>query len=226
MLLAHRSSPRSLRTHARTVGIVAAGLVAAGACRGARDAAAEERATERQEVRRLAEQAARLAAGDSSGGTRARRSPADTGTHLSLSAGSGTGIARGGDPPLGPGDVRVTSTDGMLVLAVIGDTVRSRLGDAAVAKIKHDMAAETDTISGVGGVIARSVTGVVSGAMSHATQFSLRVPVRDVRDMTYANGELRFRTGKENSTGAKFTAGDAERFMAAVRARQARPAGR
>lgn len=211
---------------ARAAGLLVAGLVVAGACRGARDAAAEERATERQEVRRLAEQAARMAAGDSSGAATTRRSPADTGIHVSLSGGSGGALGRGEDPPLGPGDVRVTSTDGMLVLALIGDTVRSRLSDSTAAKIKRDVAAETDTMSGVGGMVARSVTGVVSGAMAHATQFSMRVPVRDVRDMTYGDGELRFHTGKNNSTSARFTAGDAERFMTAVRARQAQPAGR
>jgi hypothetical protein len=177
-------------------------------------------------VRRLAEQAGRLAAGDTTGG---RRSSADSGIRVALAGGSGGGIARGDDPPLGAGDVRVTSTDGMLVLALIGDTVRSRLGDAAVAKVRHDMAAGTDTLSGFGGVVARSVTGVVADAMTHATQFSLRVPAREVRDMAYTDGELRFHTGKSgknNSMGAHFTAGDAERFMAAVRARQERPAGR
>ena len=193
------------------------GLCTAAACRGARDAAAEERAREEQEVRRLAEQAGRLAT--------ERRSAHDTGTGISLGDSDGSHLARGEDPPLGPGDVRVVSTDGALVLAVIGDTVRARLGDSVVRKVEREMAAGADT-AGFGGFVARTVKGAVSGAMSAASHFALRVPVAEIRDVEYHDGRLRFRTGPKNTTTARLNAEDAERFIAAVRARQQRPSGR
>lgn len=215
---------RATHRLARAAGLCAVVLSTAGACRNAHDAAARERDSERQEVRRLAEQAGRLAAGDSAAGTRGGK--ADTGTSVTIASGSGTGIVRGDDPPLGPGDVRVTSNDGTVVLALIGDTVRSRLGDGAMAQMRHEMAAQADTASGFGGFVARTVKGAVTGAMAEAAHFTLRVPAREVRDLRYEGGELRFRTGKNSSTSARFDRADAERFIAAVHARRQQPAGR
>jgi hypothetical protein len=214
--------PRSLRTQylarlPRAGGLITLGLCAAVACRGARDAAAEERAREEQEVRRLAQQAGRMASGG--------RQAGDTGTRIALGDGDGSRLVRGDDPPLGPGDVRVVSTDGGLVLAVIGDTVRARLGDSVVRKVEREMAAGADT-AGFGGFVARTVKGAVSGAMSAASHFALRVPVTAIEDLESHDGQLRFRTGPKNTTSARLNAEDAERFIAAVRARQQRPSGR
>jgi hypothetical protein len=141
--------------------------------------------------------------------------------------GDGMGITRGDDPPLRAGDVRVTSTDGGLVLAVIGDTVRARLGYSVVRRVRREMEADAsgDT-AGFGGFVSRTVKGAVSGAMGAAAHFALRVPVAQVRDVRYEDGQLSFRTGKDDRTSARFTPDDAERFMAAVRARQQQPARR
>jgi hypothetical protein len=213
----HRAPSRRLARLPRVGGLIALGLCTAAACRGARDAAAEERAREEQEVRRLAEQAGRMASDGEAAGR--------PGTGISVGDSDGSRLVHGDDPPLGPGDVRVVSTDGALVLAVIGDTVRARLGDSVVRKVEREMAAKADT-SGFGGFVARTVKGAVSGAMSAASHFALRVPVADVRDLKYRDGQLRFRTGANGTTSARLDPDDAERFIAAVRARQQRPSGR
>ena len=214
----------AVQRRARAAGVVALSVVTAVACRRGHDAANDARTQQEQDVDRLAEQAGRLASGDSA--PRARSARSDTGTSISLGNGSGAGITRSSDPALGPGDLRVTSSDGMMVLSLIGDTVRSRLGDSAVAKMRHEVAAETDTASGLGGFVAQTIKGAVAGGMAAAARFTVRVPVSEVHDMRYEDGQLRIRSGKDSKLNARFTQGDAERFMAAVRARQAHPAGR
>jgi hypothetical protein len=227
----------------------AATCVALGAC-DARDARDAERAAVHDAARR----AAALAAGDtaSAGAGRdgapgrnagehgARDHDAgehDAGDHdahgrdsqpragVRVGTGGARGLVRGDDPPLGPGDVRVTSTDGALVLAVIGDTVRVRLGDSVAARVRRGVGEGADGGSGFGGFVARTVKGAVGGAMAEATRFAVRVPVAEVRDLRYEDGELRFgserrRRGRDSHTGARFAPADAERFIAAVRARQ------
>lgn len=212
------------------LGALAASLAACGSHDGAHDA----RDAEREEIRAAARQAAALATGDST----ALRTTQDreAKSRLSLHVGSGD-LVRGADPPLGAGDVRVTSIDGVLVLALIGDTVRVRPGDSLAVLVRQEMAKEADTVSGFGGFVARTVTGAVGGAMSEATRFAVRVPVTQVRDLRYENGHLRFETGSgrrydrdrarrrdgkhhDDGTGARFSPADAERFIAAVRARQ------
>jgi hypothetical protein len=129
------------------------------------------------------------------------------------------------DEPLGPGDVRVTSTDGAVILALVGDSVRLQLSDSLRNKVKQDLDSSKD---GFAGMITRSVSGVVSSAMG----FVVRVPVRDIEDVRYEDGQIKLRSrgGKGNfSMGgdndgkghASFSQADGERFVAAVKARQA-----
>ena len=216
--------PDRVQRRARAAGLIALTLATAIACRRGRDVANEARERQEQEVDRLAEQAGRMAAGESTPGARTARS--DTGMRIALGGGSGAELTRSSDPALGPGDVRVTSSDGMMVLALIGDTVRTRLGDSAVAKMRREMNVEADTATGFGGFMAQTIKGAVAGGMAAATRFAVRIPVSEVREMRYENGELHLRSGKKNNMNARFAEADAERFMAAVRARQARPAGR
>jgi len=127
--------------------------------------------------------------------------------------------------PLGPGDVRVTSTDGAFVLALVGDSVRMQLSDSLRDKVKRDL--DTNKKDGFAGMITRSVSGIVGSAMG----FVVRIPVRDIQDVRYEDGHIKFDTrgdrhvsingSKNNESSAKFSPEDGARFVAAVKARQA-----
>lgn len=210
------------------VAAVVTATVGAGACRAGRDAARDTRDPERQEVRRAAEEAARLATlGDT--GTRhgtGSGTAGDTGSHVNLDIRNAGGLTRASDPPLGPGDLRIASTDGAVVLSLVGDTVRMRLGDRATARIRRAVDTSRAPTSGFGGFVASTVKAAVGGAMSEMARFAVLLPVRDIQELRYENGTLHFgtadgRLGRKGTSGdARFAPGDAERFLAAVRARQ------
>jgi hypothetical protein len=88
--------------------------------------------------------------------------------------------------------------------------------------VRHELDAEPDTVQGLGGFISRTVKGAVGGAMAEAARFAVRIPVSEVRDLRYEDGELRFGSGHKRGThsNARFAPADAERFIQAVRARQ------
>ena len=220
--------PRRAPRRPSVVPPLLAAAVALGACGS--HAERDPRQAEREQVRDAAERAAPLATGDSNGAGPARDSQAKS--RVSIGTGGHGDLVRGADPPLGPGDVRVTSTDGMFVLAVIGDTLRMRASDSLAAKVRREMAEKADTATGFGGLVARTVTGAVGGVMDVAARYAVRVPVAEVRDLRYEDGQIRFETGREgrrdrggdgrheNGMSAQFSRADAERFIAAVRARQ------
>lgn len=218
----------TVRRGTRIIAVVTAAL-GAGACRGGHDAARDARAAERQEVRRAAQEAARLAtAGDTGRGTR-RGAARDTGPHFSVDIHDARGLTRAGDPPLGPGDVRIASTDGGMILSLVGDTVRMRLGDSATAKMRRAVDTSGAPASGFGGFVSSTVKAAVGGALSEVAHFAVLLPVREIKELRYENGELHFGTGvraggrKGTSGNARFAPADAERFIAAVRARQRAP---
>jgi hypothetical protein len=128
-------------------------------------------------------------------------------------------------------DVKITSTDGALVLSVIQDSVTIQLSDSLRASVKDDVREETSKISGAGAIIGNAVSAAVNTAMG----FTVRVPARGVKNLRYENGDLRFdlensivtvngsdakRSGSSN--GGPFTPEDAQRFIDAVKAAQSR----
>ena len=142
-------------------------------------------------------------------------------------------------PPLGPEDVAVTSTDGAVMMAVVGDTVRMQLTDSlrdhVRSEVEHSVA--KDSSDGIGGMIARTVGGAVSGAVSGAMGFVVRVPVQDVEDIRYEHGRIMFSTrgtrgdghisiesrgphDGNDSSGGRFSEADGRRFVEAVQRRQ------
>lgn len=148
-------------------------------------------------------------------------------------------------PPLGPEDVAVTSTDGALTLALVGDTVRMQLADSLRQRVQAEVAQSVGKDSGgLGGMIARSVGTVVGGAMGAV----VRLPVQDVENLRYADGRIQFRSrgnlriamsgrdgadpGQEGEgrnagddagrDGARFSEADGRRFVEAVQRRQQR----
>lgn len=132
------------------------------------------------------------------------------------------------EEPLGPGDVRVTSTDGALLLALIGDSVRFQLSDSLRDRVKQQIDSAADT-SGFAAMITRSVSGIVSSAMG----FVVRIPVQDIENIRYENGRIEFeskgKNGKFSMSGkgnagpdhGRFSEADGQRFVDAVKRRQA-----
>lgn len=141
------------------------------------------------------------------------------------------GTAPTAQEPLADGDVRITSTDNVLVLSVIGDTVRMQLSDSlrnSVAdEIRNDGAKSGDR-SGIADLVTKSVAGVVKTAMG----FTVKAHAKDVKELRYENGHILFRI--ENSTAkvssdhrnenekATFTESDAKKFIDAVNKRAAK----
>ena len=132
---------------------------------------------------------------------------------------------------LGEGDVSVTSTDGAVILMVVGDTVRMQLSDSLRASVKAQVDSSVEQDAGaIGGLIGRSVGQIVGGAMG----FVVRVPVQEIENVRYEDGRIQFESkgnvnfsmsGRGNAdgdrkNGARFSPEDGERFVAAVKARQ------
>jgi hypothetical protein len=139
-----------------------------------------------------------------------------------------SGTVAAAEEPLGPGDVRVRSIDGTIVLAMIDDSVRFSLSDSLRNSVKQQIDSAADT-SGFAAMITRSVSGVVSSAMG----FVVRVPVQDIENIRYEDGRIEFdsrgKNGRFSMQGkgnggdehGRFTPEDGERFVAAVKRRQA-----
>lgn len=129
---------------------------------------------------------------------------------------------------MGPGDIRVATTDSMLEVALIGDSVIAGLGAAARDKIKA--ATDTGAIAGTGfsASIERMVKSTVAGVLDH----ELEVPISEITDVRYENGMLVFydRNGKrmqinnrsKNGERSRFAESDAQAFIAAFRAKSHR----
>jgi len=154
---------------------------------------------------------------------------------------SGTRVSLSGDStatePLADGDVRITSTDGALILAVIGDSVVIQMSDSVRQAVRSDIQDEAANAGRLGAMIGNAVGAAVNAALG----ITVRVPAEKVSNLRYENGNLRFdveggagvklnssasdsmstiSNGKNN--GGAFTEADAMQFIDAVRAAQAR----
>ena len=140
---------------------------------------------------------------------------------------------------LGPGDVRATSVDGAVDLAVVGDTVRFQLGDSLRRRVRTEVdssiGADSVGAGALGGLLARSVGGIVGSAMGVV----VRIPVRDVtvarcepdgrlRLETRGNHRVSFRVGDDDrrragdeGEGARFTPEGCRLLVAAIERRRA-----
>jgi hypothetical protein len=135
--------------------------------------------------------------------------------------------------PLGPGDIRIVNTDSSIELALIGDSIVGGLGRKALDEVRSN----TDTSDVTGNGVAASIEKLVKGAVADALNQELVYPVSDVKDVRYENGRLEFYSNSgsrlrifDNShengrrVSETFRPDDAERFVAAFRARKARGA--
>ena len=127
-----------------------------------------------------------------------------------------------------PGDIRITSADSGVDLALIGDSISGGLSAYALAKVRR----ETDTNAVSGSGLGASIEKMVKGTVQSALGIRISVPVASVKDVRYDGERLvfdwngkppeHFGTAKVNNKDvmASFSAEDAQRFVVAVRARQ------
>ena len=148
-------------------------------------------------------------------------------------------VQREAPPPneaLGPGDLRIYSTDSSVDLVLSGNNILAGLSPKTVEKVKSEMAKSTDRdTSGFAGSISSLVKSSVAGAIgTHAVY-----PLSDMHDIRYEDGQIVFdaKNGKQhdlfgntkingNKVSSSFRPDDAQRFVEAVRARMGQPASR
>ena len=134
---------------------------------------------------------------------------------------------------LGPGDIRIFDADSAVDLTLVGDKIMAGLSPKTVAQVKDEMdkSGSGDT-TGLGGSISQIVKRSVAGAIGTHAVF----PISDIRDVRYENDQLvfdwadggkheLFNNAKVNGRNASksFRREDAERFIAAFRARKGLP---
>jgi hypothetical protein len=138
-------------------------------------------------------------------------------------------------PPaaLAPGDMRIYNRDSTVDLVLVGNTILAGLSPKTIAKVKSEIQNKTaGETTGLGGSIAQIVKSSVSSAIGTHAAF----PLNEMRDIRYEDGTIVF-TWKNGDTheffnntkvdGEKasrsFEQDEAERFIAAVKARMANP---
>ena len=131
--------------------------------------------------------------------------------------------------PLAAGDIRITSEDGSVDLALIGDSISGGLSAATLAKVRQKT--DTSAVSGTG--LGASIEKMVKASVQDAIGTRIGVPVSAVKDMRYDGARLvfdwngkapaDFANAKVNNKDvmASFSTGDAQQFVDAVRARKA-----
>lgn len=129
---------------------------------------------------------------------------------------------------LGPGDLRIFNEDSSVDLVLVGDRITTGLSQKVVSDVRN----KTDsgvTDSGLAGAFEKLVTRTVASAIGTRVEF----PLDDLNDVRYEDGRLVFdwKHGRSSNlfassrvngrrTDKSFRADDAERFVAAVRARK------
>ncbi len=133
---------------------------------------------------------------------------------------------------LGPGDIRIFDADSAVDLTLVGDKILAGLSPKTIAEVKGEMDKSTGDTSGLGGSISQIVKRSVAGAIGTHAVF----PIADIRDIRYEHDQLVIDWadgGKHelfgntkvngNKTSKSFRREDAERFIAAFRARKKLP---
>lgn len=132
------------------------------------------------------------------------------------------------DVPLAAGDIRITSMDGGVDLALIGDSISGGLSTTALAKVRR----ETDTNAVSGNDLGASIEKIVKGTVQSALGTRVTFPLSAVREVRYDGKRLVFDWAGKAQPGfghvnvdnkdvlESFNPDDAQRFVIAVRARQ------
>jgi hypothetical protein len=134
---------------------------------------------------------------------------------------------------LGPGDLRIYSSDSAVDLVLSGNNILAGLSPKTVEKVKREMEKSTDRdTSGFAGSISQIVKSSVAGAIGTHAVYALS----DIREIRYEDGHIVFdaKDGKQhdlfgstkvngNKVSSSFRPDDAQRFVEAVRARMEKP---
>ena len=130
--------------------------------------------------------------------------------------------------PLREGDIRITSVDGGVDLALIGDSISGGLSQQTLSKVRHDT--DTSAVSGSG--FGASIEKMVKGTVQSALGTRVVIALADVKDVRYDGMRLVFDwNGKPHSGFShvrmdnkdvleSFSSEDAQRFVIAVRTRK------
>jgi hypothetical protein len=144
---------------------------------------------------------------------------------MRLSRNSDTAAA---NTPLREGDIRITSVDSGVDLALIGDSISGGLSQKTLAKVRH----ETDTNAVQGSGFGASIEKMVKGSVQSALGTRVVFPLSAVKDVRYDGKKLVFDWNGNPQTGfahinvnskdvlESFSSEDAQRFVIAVRARK------
>ena len=133
--------------------------------------------------------------------------------------------------PLGPGDLRIASTDSAIEVALIGDSLVGGLGAKVRAKVAESLDTTKTKSSGLGASIEKMVKSQVASALDH----EMHMPLSDVSDVKYEDGLLVFYgkdghrmhffdrdRGKPGSQQTRFSPDDAKDFIAVFKAKTGR----
>ena len=139
-------------------------------------------------------------------------------------------VPRDSTRPLGPGDVRIVTESGDIELALIGDSIVTGLGPAAIDRVRDKTDTNAVSGNGLGASIEKMVKSTVASAISKQIQY----PLSGVKDVRYENGKLQFSykdgtnmkifgnsTDRGKPVSESFHPEDAQRFVDAVHARMA-----
>ncbi len=145
-------------------------------------------------------------------------------THtVRIDANNATLARRDTSQGLGPGDLRIATTDSALELALVGDSLVAGFGASTRAQIRKATDTSSVSGSGLGASIERIVKSSVAGALDH----EMHVPLSDISDVRYEDGLLVFydRNGKRthyferdrheraDSKESRFSESDANAFI-------------
>ncbi len=151
----------------------------------------------------------------------------DPGPPINIASGDDAGSA------FANATVSIVSTDTVLRLAVVGDSVVMAFSE----DFRQSLTEKIETGGGDRSGFGKAVAGVVGAAVSKAVGIAVKVPATAVRDLRYEHGELRFEVDggtnvrfntkhsdgdKHQGSGGRFSEADALEFIDAVRAVQAR----
>lgn len=139
-------------------------------------------------------------------------------------------IARDSTRRLGPGDLRIVSTDSSIEITLLGDNVMTGLADKALAKVKQEM--DTAAVKGTG--LSAKFERFVKSSVQSVVDKQVLFPVSSVGDVRYDDGNLEFfdqdgkrmaMFGRESRDSASrsgmFSPEDARAFIAAYRSKKA-----
>lgn len=133
---------------------------------------------------------------------------------------------------LGPGDLRIYNTDSTLDVVLMGDRIAAGLAPRMIEQVRLKLDSSKHADSGLGGSIASMVKKSVAGAIGTHAMYALA----DIRDIRYDNGHLillwksggsqtmfkgtHINMDDKQTNDDRFSKADAQRFIAAVHARQ------